>query len=193
MPISGSMATEKAGPSAVSGFGAGCGDAIAKRPGHRERVGDSVSARPARGASTIRCCQPRRPVRIAEHAGHIYLDLANEQWRAVDVGPDGWRVMSAGALPPAARYAATACASTRAGSIRSSILQIERDAKPPILSYDSERSRCQKHCCDSSAGARDVLGRECVKKAHLAIAAKPPTFQLPPGCEPCGSSSGYCG
>ena len=32
-------------------------------------------------------------VRIAEHAGHIYLDLADEEWRAVDIGPDGWRVI----------------------------------------------------------------------------------------------------
>src|SRR5207245_987165 len=30
--------------------------------------------------------------RIAEHAGHIYLDLADEHWRAVEIGPDGWRV-----------------------------------------------------------------------------------------------------
>jgi hypothetical protein len=32
-------------------------------------------------------------VRVAEHAGHIYLDLADEHWRAVDIGPDGWRVI----------------------------------------------------------------------------------------------------
>src|SRR5262245_27724611 len=32
-------------------------------------------------------------VRIAEHAGHIYLDLADEQWRAVEIGPGGWRVI----------------------------------------------------------------------------------------------------
>jgi hypothetical protein len=32
-------------------------------------------------------------VRTAEHAGHIYLDLADEQWRAIDIGPDGWRVI----------------------------------------------------------------------------------------------------
>jgi hypothetical protein len=32
-------------------------------------------------------------VRIAEQAGHIYLDLADEHWRAVDIGPDGWRVI----------------------------------------------------------------------------------------------------
>src|SRR5262245_55582132 len=32
-------------------------------------------------------------VRIAEHACHIYLDLADEQWRTVDIGPDGWRLI----------------------------------------------------------------------------------------------------
>src|SRR5262245_59854734 len=32
-------------------------------------------------------------VRIAEHAGRIYLDLADEQWRAIEIGPDGWRVI----------------------------------------------------------------------------------------------------
>src|SRR5262249_49845242 len=38
---------------------------------------------------------PERPIhiRIAEHAGRIYLDLADERWRAVDIGPDGWRVI----------------------------------------------------------------------------------------------------
>jgi hypothetical protein len=32
-------------------------------------------------------------IRTAEHAGHIYLDLADEHWRAVDIGPDGWLVI----------------------------------------------------------------------------------------------------
>src|SRR6201981_1746753 len=32
-------------------------------------------------------------IRIAEHAGHIYVDLADEQWRAVESGPDGWHVI----------------------------------------------------------------------------------------------------
>jgi hypothetical protein len=31
-------------------------------------------------------------VRLAEHAGYIYLDLADEYWRAVEIGPDGWCV-----------------------------------------------------------------------------------------------------
>src|SRR6266436_7201080 len=31
-------------------------------------------------------------VRVAEHAGRIYLDLADDHWRAVEIGPDGWRV-----------------------------------------------------------------------------------------------------
>src|SRR6266478_4426299 len=32
-------------------------------------------------------------VRTTEHDGHIYVDLADEQWCAVDIGPDGWRVI----------------------------------------------------------------------------------------------------
>src|SRR5438093_9800940 len=32
-------------------------------------------------------------IRIAAHAGHIYLDLADEHWRAAEIGPDGWRVI----------------------------------------------------------------------------------------------------
>src|SRR5215471_2993416 len=39
-------------------------------------------------------------VRLAEHAGHIYLDLADEYWRAVEIGPDGWRVIGS----PAVRF-----------------------------------------------------------------------------------------
>src|SRR5260370_25451948 len=31
-------------------------------------------------------------VRVAEHSGHIYLDLADDPWRAVQIGPDRWRV-----------------------------------------------------------------------------------------------------
>jgi hypothetical protein len=32
-------------------------------------------------------------VRVAEHSGRIYLDLGDERWRAVEIGPDGWRVV----------------------------------------------------------------------------------------------------
>jgi hypothetical protein len=32
-------------------------------------------------------------IRIAEHAGHIYLDLGDEHWRSVEIGPDGWRII----------------------------------------------------------------------------------------------------
>jgi hypothetical protein len=33
-------------------------------------------------------------VRVAEHCGRIYLDLADEHWRAVEIGADGLRVMT---------------------------------------------------------------------------------------------------
>ena len=37
-----------------------------------------------------------RPVhiRLAEHDGHIYLDLADKDWRAVQIGLDGWQVVT---------------------------------------------------------------------------------------------------
>jgi hypothetical protein len=31
-------------------------------------------------------------VRVAEHEGRVYLDLAEEHWHAVEIEPDGWRV-----------------------------------------------------------------------------------------------------
>jgi hypothetical protein len=31
-------------------------------------------------------------VRVAEQAGHIFLDLADDHWRAIEIGSDGWRV-----------------------------------------------------------------------------------------------------
>jgi hypothetical protein len=38
---------------------------------------------------------PERAVsmRVAECPGRLYLDLADEHWRAVAIGPDGWRVL----------------------------------------------------------------------------------------------------
>jgi len=32
-------------------------------------------------------------VRVAEHGENIYLDLADQSWRSVEIGPDGWRVI----------------------------------------------------------------------------------------------------
>jgi hypothetical protein len=32
-------------------------------------------------------------IRVAEDEGQIYLDLADHHWHAVEVGPDGWRVI----------------------------------------------------------------------------------------------------
>jgi hypothetical protein len=42
---------------------------------------------------------PRHAVymRVAEHDGRLYLDLADERWSAVEIGREGWRVM---ASPP---------------------------------------------------------------------------------------------
>jgi hypothetical protein len=33
-------------------------------------------------------------VRTGGHGGRIYLDLCDDEWRAVEIGPDGWRVIA---------------------------------------------------------------------------------------------------
>src|SRR5215471_8945427 len=67
-------------------------------------TGDAASAAEIRSALDLLEARaqfdgPERAahVRTAEHAGHIYLDLADEHWRAVDIEADGWRVI---ACPP---------------------------------------------------------------------------------------------
>ncbi len=36
-------------------------------------------------------------IRRAEHAGKLYIDLGDETWRAIEIAPDGWRIV---AKPP---------------------------------------------------------------------------------------------
>jgi hypothetical protein len=33
-------------------------------------------------------------IRVAQHEDRIYLDLADHRWQAVEIGPDGWRIMT---------------------------------------------------------------------------------------------------
>ena len=60
---------------------------------------------------------PRRAIylRVAEHDGRIYLDLADELWRAVEIGPEGWQShqLPAGQIPQGCRHAATSDADER--------------------------------------------------------------------------------
>src|SRR6266852_8764625 len=65
-----------------------------------QATGDAPSAAAMRSALDLlevraQFDAPERGVniRVAEHAGRLYLDLADEHWRAVAIGPDGWRVL----------------------------------------------------------------------------------------------------
>src|SRR5438874_10434275 len=65
-----------------------------------QATGDAASAAEVRSAVDLLEARaqfdgPERAVhvRTAENAGHIYLDLADERWRAVAIGPNGWRVI----------------------------------------------------------------------------------------------------
>ena len=71
---------------------------------HYQATGEAASAAEIRSALDLLEAWalfdgPERIVyiRTAEHDGHIYLDLADEHWRAVDIGPDGWRLIG---FPP---------------------------------------------------------------------------------------------
>jgi hypothetical protein len=70
------------------------------RRSYYQATGEAASAAEVRSALDLLEARaqfdgPERAVhiRIAEHAGHIYLDLADENWRVVDIGADGWRVI----------------------------------------------------------------------------------------------------
>jgi hypothetical protein len=92
LPISWSMVTGKPGPSAASAFAVGYAVAI-------EATGSALAAQAISSELDLLEARaqfdaPERTVhtRIAEHAGHIYLDLSDDHWRAIEIGPDGWRV-----------------------------------------------------------------------------------------------------
>src|SRR6266436_8842371 len=65
-----------------------------------QATGDAANAAEIRSALDLLEARaqfdgPERAVhiRVAEHVGHIYLDLADDRWRAVEIGPDGWWVI----------------------------------------------------------------------------------------------------
>jgi len=93
---------------------------------------------------------PERAVsmRVAEHAGRLYLDLADEHWRAVAIDRDGWKVVgcppvrfrrSAGMLPLPLPE--------RGGSIET--------LRPFLKSFQPERLR---------VGRRLVIGRFATRR-----------------------------
>src|SRR5215510_8524871 len=72
------------------------------RRSYYEATGEAASAAEIRSALDLLEARaqfdgPERAVhiRVAEHAGNIYLDLADERWRAVEITPEGWRVIGA--------------------------------------------------------------------------------------------------
>ena len=85
----------KPGPFEVSGFVPGL------RRKHYEATGAAAAAGAISSALDLlearaQFDSPQRAVylRVAEHDGRIYLDLADESWRAVEIGADGWQVIT---------------------------------------------------------------------------------------------------
>jgi hypothetical protein len=47
----------------------------------------------ARGPSQIQGAGAKGPVRVARHQGRIYLDFEDQDWRAVEITPEGWSII----------------------------------------------------------------------------------------------------
>jgi hypothetical protein len=67
---------------------------------HYEQTGEALSGESIRSVLDLlearaQFDSPERSVHVrsAEHEGRIYLDLADKEWRAVEITPDGWRVI----------------------------------------------------------------------------------------------------
>src|SRR5438874_2280636 len=95
------MAIVRPGPFAAQGSGLGCGAAITRRRGlllaPRPSGRHSICSKP-----TPNLMGPERAVhvRLAEQDGRIYLDLADECWRAVEIGRMVRHRLASGALSP---------------------------------------------------------------------------------------------
>src|SRR5262249_21548865 len=92
LPISSSMATGKPGRCAASAFRPGCQQ-------YYERTWDAPSPAALNTALNALEAQaqfdgPQHKVwlRLAEQDGLIYLDLADEFWRCIEIGAHGWRI-----------------------------------------------------------------------------------------------------
>jgi hypothetical protein len=66
-----------------------------------EETGSAASAETIRSALDLLEARaqfdaPERAVhiRVAEYDGRTYLDLADKEWRAIQIGPDGWQVVT---------------------------------------------------------------------------------------------------
>ncbi len=63
-----------------------------ERLAHTQAMQDALSA--LAGRARFEGAEHPVYVRVAEHDGAIYLDLADPQWRAVEITADGWRVVT---------------------------------------------------------------------------------------------------
>ena len=77
-------------------------------------------------------------VRVAEHAGYIYLDLADITWRAIEIGPHGWRVLE----EPPVRFRRPAGLQEAIGSVNPG----DCVANQSFARYESETFDGAKNC-----------------------------------------------
>lgn len=62
------------------------------RPPGSQALQDALDVLEARARFDGPCHEVH--VRVAEHDGRVYLDLADPSWRVVEIGPDSWRIVT---------------------------------------------------------------------------------------------------
>jgi hypothetical protein len=112
-------------------------------------------------------------VRVAEHGENIYLDLADQSWRSVEIGPDGWRVIQS----PPVRFRRPASMLPITVPERGGSIAALRPRGPyPLLAISGEQgsaksvlSKMLKALIDPSRAPVRALSRE---ERELMIAAQ---------------------
>src|SRR6266404_8861783 len=135
---------------------------------HYQETGQALGAGAIRSALDLLEAQaqfdgPERTihVRVAEHAGHIYLDLADESWRAVEIGPAGWRVIES---PPVRFCRPSGHAAAPVAGAR----WINRGPRSPPQPEEPQRTRVDRNVATGDAAIPwPVSGAGDVGRARL--------------------------
>jgi hypothetical protein len=129
LPTSSSTATGKPGRFAASAFRPGYASHTTSGPGMRRALPRSMQPSMCwrRRRSSMSAAQGLGP--LAEHDGLIYLDLADEFWRCIEIGTNGSRIAED---PPVNELPSQEAGVSRIHSSRMARLKL-RTRSPPIL------------------------------------------------------------
>jgi hypothetical protein len=105
---------------------------------------DALNVLAGRATHGQESAEHRTYVRVAGHGGRIYLDLCDSDWRAVEIGPDGWRVVSDPAVKFLRRHGMLALPEpVRGGSVRElrKYVNVRKEQWPLVVAWEAAALR----------------------------------------------------